>query len=411
MRQGWLGIILGAVGLVLAAVAVLKLFRGKIPGLGLPVTAAIVNTQAIILAVLFLILPPATPSSVQPPDPFPDIANLEKSLAEDDASVRARAVTGVGVLAKSLGKSVPDLLTALNDPNAEVREAAADALGNMGPLAKAAFPVLENAAKTDTGKPVRDKCVDAMNKIGAPQRGDLSDFLASLKDARPGLRAAAAQAIGMIGPDAKDAGSPLEKALADPSADVRISAAQALWNIKSKSAKDLTPIAVICLQDKDSGVRSRAAAALGSFKAGDNEVLDALQNALRDPSGKVRVQAAYALGNIGLAAKKALPKLVEALNDSEVKVRLVAAQALWVLDKQTQGVGVLAEALKNPDAEIRTNAAISLARIGKEAKSAVPALALALSDRDSGVRRVQSRDHFMLLKGQTCIGRLGQQRE
>jgi HEAT repeat protein len=385
LRQGWLGIVLGAVGLALAAVAILKLFRGKIPGLGLPVTAAIVNTQAIILAVLFLILPPETPPSVQP-DPFPDIANLEKSLAADDASVRAHAVAGVGVLAKNLGKSVPDLLTALNDPKAEVREAAADALGNMGPLAKAAFPVLANAAKTETGKAVRDKCVDAMNKIGAPRPGDLSDFLASLKDPRSGLRAAAAQAIGMIGPDAKNAGPPLEKALADPSTDVRISAAQALWNTKSKSAKDLTPIAVICLQDNDSGVRSRAATALGSFQIGDNEVLDALQTALGDSSGKVRVQAAYALGNIGLAAKKALPKLVEALNDSEVKVRLVAAQALWVLDKQTQGVGVLAEALKNPDAEIRISAAMSLARIGKEAKSAVPALALALSDRDKVVR-------------------------
>ncbi|HMF17886.1 MAG TPA: HEAT repeat domain-containing protein [Gemmataceae bacterium] len=386
LRQGWLGIVLGAVGLALAAVAILKLFRGKIPGLSLPVTAAIVNTQAITLAVLFILLPPETPSSVQPPDPFPDIANLEKSLAEDDAKVRAHAVAGVGVLARSLGKSVPDLLTALNDPKAEVREAAADALGNMGPLAKAAFPVLDNVAKTDVEKAVRDKCVAAKTKIGTPQRGDLSDFLASLKDARAGLRAAAAQAIGMIGPDAKDADPPLGKALADPSADVRISAAQALWNIKSKSAKDLTPIAVICLQDKDSGVRSRAAAALGSFKAGDNEVLDALQNALGDSSGKVRVQAAYALGNIGLAAKKALPKLVEALHDSEVKVRLIAAQALWVLDKQTQGVGVLAEALKNPDAEIRINAAMSLGRIGKEAKSAVPALALALSDSDSGVR-------------------------
>ena len=46
----------------------------------------------------------------------------------------------------------------------------------------------------------------------------------------------------------------------------------------------------------------------------------------------------------------------------------------------------LIEALKDKDAEVRKNAAVSLGRIGKGARAAVPALAAALKDSDADVR-------------------------
>src|SRR5205085_2215319 len=49
-------------------------------------------------------------------------------------------------------------------------------------------------------------------------------------------------------------------------------------------------------------------------------------------------------------------------------------------------VKALAEALKDKDADVRKNAAVSLGRIGKEAKGAVPALAAVLKDGETDVR-------------------------
>src|SRR6266436_5666678 len=71
---------------------------------------------------------------------------------------------------------------------------------------------------------------------------------------------------------------------------------------------------------------------------------------------------------------------------------LPLAQALWSSsssvradDKELEppaAVKALAEALKDTDAEVRKNAAQSLGRIGRDARSAVPALAAALKDND-----------------------------
>ena len=50
------------------------------------------------------------------------------------------------------------------------------------------------------------------------------------------------------------------------------------------------------------------------------------------------------------------------------------------------GVKALADALKDPDPDVRKNAALSLGRIGPKAESAVPALIAALKDKSIDVR-------------------------
>jgi HEAT repeat protein len=49
-------------------------------------------------------------------------------------------------------------------------------------------------------------------------------------------------------------------------------------------------------------------------------------------------------------------------------------------------VPALAEALKDKNSVVRTNAAQALVKIGAEAQAAVPALAEALKDKEPGVR-------------------------
>jgi len=69
-----------------------------------------------------------------------------------------------------------------------------------------------------------------------------------------------------------------------------------------------------------------------------------------------------------------------------LSILVLTAHADAAPEEPPAAVKGLMEALKDKDAEVRKNAAISLGRIGKEAKDAVPALAAALKDSDTDVR-------------------------
>ena len=71
--------------------------------------------------------------------------------------------------------------------------------------------------------------------------------------------------------------------------------------------------------------------------------------------------------------------------DSGLETAL-SAQADDKAEETPPAVKALMEALKDKDAEVRKNAAVSLGRIGPKAKNAVPALAAALKDGDNDAR-------------------------
>jgi HEAT repeat protein len=61
--------------------------------------------------------------------------------------------------------AVPALIKALGDPKVRVRESAAFALGEIGPSAKAAIPILEKISLQDKDQVVRKSAVSALKKI------------------------------------------------------------------------------------------------------------------------------------------------------------------------------------------------------------------------------------------------------
>jgi HEAT repeat protein len=84
-------------------------------------------------------------------------------------------------------------------------------------------------------------------------------------------------------------------------------------------------------------------------------------------------KAAETLGRIGPAAKAALPNLIAAFKkESNDALRPAAIQAVGRIGKD--GVPLLIEALKHPDALVRASSAEALGRIGPDAKPAVPHL-------------------------------------
>lgn len=99
--------------------------------------------------------------------------------------------------------------------------------------------------------------------------------------------------------------------------------------------------------------------------------------------------AAFALGGFGRwAAKVAVPALVDALKDPERDLRSYAAMALAEIGPAAlSAVPALAEVLEAENDGVRLFAACALGNIGVAAETAMPALTAALGDKDEQVRQ------------------------
>lgn len=128
---------------------------------------------------------------------------------------------------------------------------------------------------------------------------------------------------------------------------------------------------------EDYEVRSDAAEALGNFE--EEKVIKALIRAFKDVED-VRFYVARDLRKFGGSA---VPFLIDTLKDPDEDMRRDAA---WMLGNigDERAIPPLTEALKDPDEEVRFHVAINL---GKFEKPAVPYLLDALEDPDEHVRR------------------------
>jgi len=108
--------------------------------------------------------------------------------------------------------------------------------------------------------------------------------------------------------------------------------AEALGNSGPKASAAI-PDLIDLLKDKDEGVRSKAADALGAVGAA---AVTELIAALKDDGTRSLVLGA--LGQVGAPAKAAMPQVLEALKDANKDVRVKAA---WALGR----IGVTPEAL------------------------------------------------------------------
>jgi len=112
-----------------------------------------------------------------------------------------------------------------------------------------------------------------------------------------------------------------------------------------------------------------------------------------DPSK--RAFAAVLLGQAGHDAQEAVPALMDALNERDADVRWAAAEALVKVAPRAKArvaVPVLREELRRASDEYRRTAACNaLAKLGGEAKEAVPDLRQALNDREGMVSEAAAR--------------------
>jgi HEAT repeat protein len=170
-------------------------------------------------------------------------------------------------------------LKQLKSPKADQRRAAADALGELGPVAKAAVKSLIEATK----------------------------------DADKGVVTSAISALGRIGPDAKDAVNPLATILVRDKAH-RATAATALARIGKASVPRVGKL-LTGKPPEDKDVRIACADVLAKMDPVPAEAVGMLGDALSDADPTVKNHALDALKKLGPAAKDAVKPIAKLAGD------------------------------------------------------------------------------------------------
>jgi HEAT repeat protein len=217
----------------------------------------------------------------------------------------------LGVAATARAADLPLLMKQMNDPDADVRRAAARALGQMGPDATPAVPLLTAAVEKDRDLYVRRFSAQALGQIGPNASSAIPALTSALKDEKKEMIEAAVTALGKMGPAAVPA-------LADAFKGSSFSkTAKAKGNNQPR------------MESEQAFLRRRAAEALGRLGPEAKAAVPALISALNDPAA--RIDAALALGEIGPAARSAIPALTSIADEKKPKdkaLKKAAADAL-----------------------------------------------------------------------------------
>ncbi len=278
------------------------------------------------------------------------LPELLSGLQNSRSSVRARSARELGKLPRPPREAMSVLITATDDPEQAVREAAVQAIGAFG---LHALPVLMQLLGHGC-KYVRRNAVWAITKLGPSATTAIPALCNSLKDPDPRTGGGAAQALGAIGPAAADA----IPALAETMRGTNV----VLCRLASKALSQIGPAAldtlVSHLKHYDPFVRGEAAVALGwmgraavaaaqalvqllaaraapagpsrTSKFGGSGAVTPVALAQPEASGAEEttlVQVIQALGRIGGSAD-AEPHLLDLLTDKRESVRQAAADAL-----------------------------------------------------------------------------------
>jgi HEAT repeat protein len=305
-------------------------------------------------------------------------------------------------------RSIHDLVVTLREPdgNRDRRRVAIIALGEFGPDAAEAIPVLgdviraaERSHQGPSWGPDHEAspgalATAALGKIGSDGNPEALAILAGLIEV-PGAPFGpdAALALDRLGPKARPAVPALAKALKDPRQAVRLYASAALGKIGGPEVRAVMPALVAALDDQDLGVRANAAEALAAYGPDAAEAIPAMLVSLEMAGPWRRDEIRESLDRILPRTPGAtVAESIAAMRSNDPAKRSRAAYELGRLIEESrppaEAVAALGEATGDSDPQVRRMAVAVLGRLAPRAPEAGPPLSRAARDPDGSVRRL-----------------------
>jgi HEAT repeat protein len=338
--------------------------------------------------------------------PLP-VAELQAALKDRSAIVRLTAVRVLAHPARTQANLVRGLIAALRDRDPEVRREAIYALGEVGPAADVALPLLlklpvstdlltQNAVFSTLGSigqrdpsvlplmlaglevkredDLRATMVRSIGRMGANGRPAVPHLIALLQQRKPGAyEAVIIQALGRLAPYDEDALDMVLRQLNNKREDgeERRTAAVAALEQLGPLGKEATPLLIKRLIGKENVLPSPEINTL--VRIGPDAVPGLLAVCWRGQDDERR-QAIRCLGQMGANGRAAVPVLLETLKKQDI-LSLEATNALASIGPEARAViPFLLKQLDDPDGGMRLRAVRALGSIGLGNKKVIQAL-------------------------------------
>jgi HEAT repeat protein len=334
---------------------------------------------------------------------------------------------------------VPALAVALRDPDSLVRADAAQDLGQLGPVARAAAPGLRHTLK-DEDPYVRIHAAVALARVEPASVPPVATLVEALRQPHGPVPVAATVALASLGPRGRSAVPALVTAMADGGETIRYAGAVALGELapempRARPGPEIAALVRILEECHTIPARRAAVRALCKYGVEAWAAAPALRQALwdplpdvardaadllarfgapavnilaaavQDPEATDRAWAADRLREIGPRARAAIPTLMGALKEEKTDLRLDAARALLFVDPalgRKAAMPVLLAMLKEQSIGLRANVLFVLEEAGPD-KRAVPALCpLIANTPNDGVGDMAHRWH-----AEGILGKIG----
>jgi len=296
------------------------------------------------------------------------VSRLIADLSSPDREVRLQAAHTLGTIA--VWDATPPLIVALGDPEADVRDAAADALEQIGDVT---VQLLVEGLKSDAPT-VRAGCADVLGRfLGASDAEEEIAFglLGVVKDPEADVRYYVAVGLGHL--EKLEATEALKGLVRDPDLRVRTAAATSLAQLGDPSG---VSVLLTAARQADPALRRAAIAGLAVVKS--PPAIQALVDLTGDGDDDVR-QCAYCALLMSGAANSATPGLA-GLSDPEWRVRTEVARTLGFAPVPEASDRLLETLQNDSSALVRVAAAVSLG-FRKEKRAVEPLLAMLGKDR------------------------------
>ena len=270
------------------------------------------------------------------------LSALLNALNDPEAGVRQAAASAIGNLGRrvSSDNTLRALLDALRDPEMGVRLAVLMGIFRLEEQLGMDNIHVALSAMKDPEPEVRIEAVDAITMLGVRAASDvtLPALLAALNDPAPGVRMITIRAISELAAYGAHAVNDrtlisLVDAFNDPEPNVRIYALIAVFNLYEQfGSENAREALLVGLNSREPGMRRVAANIVGELGALflEEYMGPTLLSFLKDPEPSVRLAATRSFNRLDIssASDELIEALRAALNDPKPSVRWAAAQAI-----------------------------------------------------------------------------------